>query len=196
MTTIPNYKLWLSDIEKAGGLKLGDQVVPVEVIQYDRVTRAVMSSRGGGLERARDKGHLDGGRGAPRVQRLYETGVIYGKAYEIHEGLTSSSGGGSGGHGPKGPQIRLAEAGEMLKIMRDGVSPRERAVLDRVCGEGMTLRQAATAARAGFPATTRALRNGLRIAMENWKAARETKTAGVTAARVKKAHRVISKIRL
>ena len=35
ITTIPNYKLWLSDIEKAGGLKLGDTVVPVEVVQYD-----------------------------------------------------------------------------------------------------------------------------------------------------------------
>ena len=35
ITTIPNYKLWLSDIEKAGGLKLGDKLVPVEVVEYD-----------------------------------------------------------------------------------------------------------------------------------------------------------------
>lgn len=35
ITTIPNYKLWLSDIEKAGGLKLGDKIVPVEVVEYD-----------------------------------------------------------------------------------------------------------------------------------------------------------------
>ena len=35
ITTIPNYKLWLSDIEKAGGIKLGDKMVPVEVIEYD-----------------------------------------------------------------------------------------------------------------------------------------------------------------
>jgi len=35
ITTLPNYKLWLSDIEKAGGLKVGDKVVPVEVIEYD-----------------------------------------------------------------------------------------------------------------------------------------------------------------
>ena len=35
ITTIPNYKLWLSDIEKAGGLKLGDKRVPVEVVEYD-----------------------------------------------------------------------------------------------------------------------------------------------------------------
>ena len=27
ITTILNYKLWLSDIEKAGGLKLGDTVI-------------------------------------------------------------------------------------------------------------------------------------------------------------------------
>ncbi|MEX0696786.1 MAG: amino acid ABC transporter substrate-binding protein [Dongiaceae bacterium] len=35
ITTIPNYKLWLADIEAAGGLKLGDRMVPVEVIEYD-----------------------------------------------------------------------------------------------------------------------------------------------------------------
>ncbi|KAB2866836.1 MAG: ABC transporter substrate-binding protein [Bauldia sp.] len=35
ITTIPNYKLWLSDIAKAGGIKLGDKVVPVEVVEYD-----------------------------------------------------------------------------------------------------------------------------------------------------------------
>ena len=33
ITTIPNYKLWLSDIAKAGGIKLGDKVVPVEVVE-------------------------------------------------------------------------------------------------------------------------------------------------------------------
>ena len=35
ITTTPNYRLWLSDIQKAGGLKLGDKRVPVEVVQYD-----------------------------------------------------------------------------------------------------------------------------------------------------------------
>jgi branched-chain amino acid transport system substrate-binding protein len=35
ITTIPNYKLWIDDINKAGGLKLGDKRVPVEVIEYD-----------------------------------------------------------------------------------------------------------------------------------------------------------------
>jgi branched-chain amino acid transport system substrate-binding protein len=35
ITTLPNYKLWLADIEAAGGLKVGDAVVPVEVIEYD-----------------------------------------------------------------------------------------------------------------------------------------------------------------
>ncbi|CAN5335600.1 amino acid ABC transporter substrate-binding protein [soil metagenome] len=35
ITTTPNYKLWLADIQKAGGIKLGDKRVPVEVVQYD-----------------------------------------------------------------------------------------------------------------------------------------------------------------
>ena len=35
ITTIPNYKLWIHDIEAAGGLKLGDKRVPIEVVEYD-----------------------------------------------------------------------------------------------------------------------------------------------------------------
>ncbi len=35
ITTIPNYQLWIHDINEAGGLKLGDKVVPIEVIEYD-----------------------------------------------------------------------------------------------------------------------------------------------------------------
>ena len=35
ITTIPNYQLWLHDIEAAGGIKLGDKRVPVEVVEYD-----------------------------------------------------------------------------------------------------------------------------------------------------------------
>lgn len=35
ITTIPNYKLWLHDIEAAGGLKVGDKRLPVEVVTYD-----------------------------------------------------------------------------------------------------------------------------------------------------------------
>ena len=35
ITTLPNYKLWIHDINAAGGLKLGDKRVPVEVVEYD-----------------------------------------------------------------------------------------------------------------------------------------------------------------
>jgi branched-chain amino acid transport system substrate-binding protein len=35
ITTIPNYQLWLKTISDAGGLKLGDRMVPVEVVEYD-----------------------------------------------------------------------------------------------------------------------------------------------------------------
>ena len=35
ITTIPNYQLWIHDINEAGGIKLGDNVVPIEVIEYD-----------------------------------------------------------------------------------------------------------------------------------------------------------------
>ena len=35
ITTVPNYKLWFHDIEAAGGIKLGDKRVPIEVVAYD-----------------------------------------------------------------------------------------------------------------------------------------------------------------
>src|SRR6478735_3150681 len=35
VTTIPNYELWVKEVNAAGGLKLGDKRVPIEVIQYD-----------------------------------------------------------------------------------------------------------------------------------------------------------------
>lgn len=35
ITTLPNYKLWIADLEAAGGLKVGDKVLPIEVIEYD-----------------------------------------------------------------------------------------------------------------------------------------------------------------
>ena len=35
VTTMPNYKLWVKDVNAAGGLKLGGKRVPIEVVEYD-----------------------------------------------------------------------------------------------------------------------------------------------------------------
>lgn len=35
ITTLPNYQLWLKSLSDAGGIKLGDKMVPVEVVEYD-----------------------------------------------------------------------------------------------------------------------------------------------------------------
>ena len=35
VTTLPNYQLWVKDVNAAGGIKLGDKRVPVEVVEYD-----------------------------------------------------------------------------------------------------------------------------------------------------------------
>jgi branched-chain amino acid transport system substrate-binding protein len=35
VTTIPNYDLWVKEVNAAGGLKLGDKRVPIEVVKYD-----------------------------------------------------------------------------------------------------------------------------------------------------------------
>lgn len=34
-TTLPNYELWIEEVNEAGGLKVGDQRRPIEVVEYD-----------------------------------------------------------------------------------------------------------------------------------------------------------------
>ena len=34
-TVLPNYELWVAEVNAAGGLKLGDRRVPIEVVSYD-----------------------------------------------------------------------------------------------------------------------------------------------------------------
>ena len=35
ITTLPNYELWVKDVNAAGGIKIGDKKVPIEVVEYD-----------------------------------------------------------------------------------------------------------------------------------------------------------------
>ncbi|WP_316237922.1 amino acid ABC transporter substrate-binding protein [Bradyrhizobium sp. SZCCHNR1015] len=35
ITTLPNYQLWVKDVNAAGGIKLGDNRLPVEIVEYD-----------------------------------------------------------------------------------------------------------------------------------------------------------------
>src|SRR5262245_60942764 len=34
-TLLPNYEMWVEEINAAGGIKLGDKRVPIEVVTYD-----------------------------------------------------------------------------------------------------------------------------------------------------------------
>src|SRR5262249_4273437 len=35
VTTLPNYQLWVKDVNEAGGISLGGKRVPIEIIEYD-----------------------------------------------------------------------------------------------------------------------------------------------------------------
>lgn len=35
ITTLPVYQLWVKEVNAAGGLKIGDRRVPIEVVEYD-----------------------------------------------------------------------------------------------------------------------------------------------------------------
>ena len=34
-STIPNYEMWVKEINDAGGLKVGDKMIPIEIVEYD-----------------------------------------------------------------------------------------------------------------------------------------------------------------
>lgn len=126
-----------------------------------------------GLEDAKAKGYLEAEHGPDRSEDLYRTGVRYREAYEIARGQTTSKGDGGGGFGPKGPQLRIVEAGEDLATMRSALTMKEAAVLDSICGEGLGLFQTTIRCRMGTPAVRRALRGGLTLAMEALQARRK-----------------------
>lgn len=136
------------------------------VMKYRIETRARKLS---GIQDALAKGHLEGSGRLWAPQELYDTGLMYGDAYEISVGLiTNRSEGGGGGYGAKGPQLRLIEAGDHLKIVRRNLTPRQVATLDAVCGRHLRVREAAEEMHAGFPATLKALQGGLVRARSNW----------------------------
>jgi hypothetical protein len=144
-----------------------------------------------GLEHAFAKGHLDCGIGPRRPEALLATGRLYREAVEISIGRTSTSGEGAGG-GKTGPQLRIIEAADRLKIMRGGLSPKQVRVLDLVCGADLRVRKAADILSAGFPSTVNALRAGLVIASDNWTDAQRSGIAGRAAARAGEAGAMIA----
>jgi branched-chain amino acid transport system substrate-binding protein len=57
VSTIPNYELWVKEVNAAGGLKLGDKRVPIEVVQYDDRSSAEEAARA--LERLISQDKVD-----------------------------------------------------------------------------------------------------------------------------------------
>lgn len=147
----------------------------------ETVTRTVMLSRGGGLRLAFEHGHLGHVKGR-RALRLYRIAQRYQLAAEAMDPLRASNpeGGGGGGYGAKGPQVRTVEAGEELEIMRRHLHPVERDVLDLVVGSDMRLRDAAKAIGSSFETTKKHLQAGLECAAAAWAEARKAEEIGQT----------------
>ena len=57
VTTIPNYELWVKEVNAAGGIKLGDKRVPIEVVQYDDRSSAEEAAKA--LERLINQDKVD-----------------------------------------------------------------------------------------------------------------------------------------
>jgi hypothetical protein len=138
--------------------------------RQETVSRVRILSRGG-LQLAFDRGDLDGG--PLKAERLLDTGRTYRWAFEAASALTTPArnrapmSARSPMRASAGPQDAVFAAGELLRTFRAGLSPRQVAVLDRVCGLDLTLSAAAGALKADPRTLRKALVEGLALAAEN-----------------------------
>lgn len=128
-----------------------------------------------GIDHAFAAGHLNRPRTGEPSDRLLQIGQAYAENYAKSDPLKAvdASQVGGGGFGPRGPQVAAVEASAWLSIAREGLTPRQRAALDLICGEGHTLGGAAKAMerpdpddpkkriKVGIPSLRRALCGGL-----------------------------------
>lgn len=161
------------------GVRLIEQSGPRRgepALVYSRATRAQVLY---GIEHAYRAKYLRRP-GAPSAETLLRTGKEYAAAYVIVKGQTTNAGqeGGGGGFGPKSPQPRVIEAGNELSIMQKPLGPLRCAILDKVCGEDMRLREAAHKLGLGFLRANRLLIEGLTAAASAMHVAREEGRVG------------------
>lgn len=171
---------WLRDPE-SGALVKGDEGLPVLRAEKARARRVLSRS---GLDRAFVRGDL--GEGVQTAIRLREIGRQYGAAYQAATSMLTPDAHEVRGTGVPEPQMSTLTAWNMLSIMRgsktlDGVqlkalTPKQREILDRVCGNGEAVGMAARAIRSGVPSAIRALRAGLEVAGDNLSAAMKHRT--------------------
>lgn len=147
------------------------------LFRQEVVTRVRIVSRGG-LQLAFERGDLDGG--PTNAERLVETGKTYRWAYETSAALATPQRNLSPVsarltfRASDGPQEQVFRAGELLRLFRDGLSRRQVAVLDRVCGLDMTVRAAARSLKADPRSARKALLEGLTRAEANRRAPPKT----------------------
>ena len=139
------------------------------VWRRETVTRVRIASRGG-LQLAFDRGDLDIGR--MKAERLYDTGKTYRWAYETSTALTTPArnlapiSARARLRASAGPQEVVFAAGERLRAFRAALTPRQIAILDRVCGLDLTIRAAAQALGSDPRSVRRALVEGLTAASD------------------------------
>ena len=138
--------------------------------RQETVTRTRILSRGG-LQLAFERGDLDGG--PVKAERLLQTAKAYRWAFETASALTTPArnlavvGPRSPLKAGAGPQDAVFAAGEMLRVFRRGLTVRQIAALDRVCGLDMTIRAAALALKADARTVRAALVEALAAATAN-----------------------------
>ncbi|HEY3797958.1 MAG TPA: hypothetical protein VGL58_06350 [Caulobacteraceae bacterium] len=150
------------------------------VYRQETVSRVRILSRGG-LQLAFERGDLDGG--PVKAERLYELGKRYRTAFETASALTTRQrnlapiSGCSPMRSSSGPQDAVFAAGEALRRWREGLSPRQLAALDAVCGLDLSLNAAAARLVANPRTVRRLLLEGLVLAADGERQARDDRAS-------------------
>ena len=150
------------------------------VYRQETHTRLRIASRGG-LQLAFERGDLDGG--PINADRLHETGKAYRWAFETNSALTTPErslapiSGRSPLRASLGPQDAVFAAGEILRVFRAGLTERQIAVLDRVCGLEMSIRATSLVLKSDARTIRRHLVEALTLGAENQKAAAQPPAA-------------------
>lgn len=174
---------WLRDPET--GALVREDGLPVLRVERTKAKRVLSRS---GIDLAFVRGDL--GEGTRNPMRLREIGRRYAAAYEAAAARLTPASHEVRGSGVPEPQLSSVAAWNELAIMRgtkpglglSRLTPKQRAVLDQVCGLGNTIGGAARELRAGVPSVRRALRGGLEVAGDNMKTASELRASRKMAA--------------
>lgn len=134
-----------------------------------------------GLSQALHAGYLRPNHGAMSEADTWEAARKYRDAFEVTNGCTTPSANDQGGGGAvRAPEVRPIMAGQLLAVMRRGLTVQAITVLDAVCGRALSIDVAAGLVHRRFRATHELLTQAITQVVLNLAEERRLAKAGAS----------------